>query len=240
MLPKIDVPTYEMKLPSNGQEVTFRPFLVKEEKLLLMAAQSKDTQEIIKTTKQVLNNCVVSDIDINTLPFFDIDYLFVALRAKSVGEKIEVNYLCLAPQDDGSKCQGNFKVNLDILNIGVEKDEDQVMDIQFHNDLMFKMKYPTYEVMKTISDKDDTLEMKTKVIMACVDKIFANGQYYTNKDFTPDELRGFIEGLTQEQFKKLEDFTNNFPSFYVKGEGQCPQCGKYHNVRYKDFINFFR
>lgn len=241
MLPKIDVPTYDLKLPSNGKEITFRPFVVKEEKLLLMAAAGKDSQEIIKTTKQVLNNCILTkDVNIDKLPFFDIDYMFIAMRAKSVGESIKVKFICLNPQEDGTKCQGKFDIDLNILNVGISKDDNQSMEIKFNDNLIFTMKYPTYDIMKSVGENDDALEVKIKVIMACVDKVFMNNQYYTNKDFTPDELKSFIEGLTQEQFSKLEEFTNNFPRFYVKGEGTCPECGKNHYVRYQDFTNFFR
>lgn len=240
MLPKIDVPTYELTLPSNGKKVLFRPFLVKEEKMLLMAAQTKDPEEIIKSTKQVLNNCILSeDVDITKLPFFDVDYMFITLRAKSIGETVKVNFICLNPQEDGSKCQGKFAIDLDILNVGLDKNEEQTLNIQFNDDLIFTMKYPTYDTMKTLDKKSNALDIKIKTIMACTEKIFTKGQYYTSKDFTPEELQNFIEGLTQEQFQKLDDFISNFPSFYINGEGTCPECGKYHYVRYKDFINFF-
>ena len=108
MLPKIDVPTYTLKLPSSEQELTVRPFLVKEEKLLLMAVKSDDPQEIIRTTKQVINNCIISpEINVDTLPFFDIDYLFIALRAKSIGETIELNFICQNKVED-TKCGGKL------------------------------------------------------------------------------------------------------------------------------------
>jgi len=239
MIPKIDVPTYELKLPSNGKEVVFRPFLVKEEKMLLMAAQTKDPQEIIKITKQVLNNCIVSgDVNVNALPFFDIDYLFIALRAKSIGETIKVNFKCNEPLDGGDICSGRFAINLDILNVEIARPKIG-LDIEFNSDLIFTMKYPSYDTMKMLDNKSDALTIKIKVIMACIDKVFSKGQYYTNKDFTPEELNNFIEGLTQEQFKKLEEFIDNFPYFYITGQETCPSCGKVHNVRYKDFINFF-
>lgn len=240
MLPKIDVPTYDVTLPSNSQTITVRPFLVKEEKLLLMAVKSDDAQEIIRATKQIINNCIISpEINIDSLPFFDIDYLFIALRAKSIGETIDVNFICQNDLD-GNKCGGKFTVPIDISQIGVENNDKSRLDIKFHDDLIFKMRYPSYSVMKLIDDKADQLETKIKIIMACVDKIFTRGQYFTNKDFTPAELQDFIENLTQEQFEKLTDFVATFPSFYAKGSGKCLKCGKEHNVRYKDFINFFR
>lgn len=239
MLPIIDVPTYELKLPSNGKEVTIRPFLVKEEKMLLMAVKTDDVQEIIKITKQVLNNCIITkDIDLDALPFFDIDYLFIALRAKSVGEKIPVSYICNAVTDEG-QCNGKFKVDLDIANIEVIKEETS-MDITFTDNLIFKMKYPSYSVTKSLMDKESGMETTIKIIAACIERVFSKGQYYTNKDLTPDDMIKLVESLTGEQFNRLEQFTNNFPYFQVVGQGQCTKCGKEHSVRYKDFVNFFR
>lgn len=240
MLPKIDLPTYELKLPSNGKEVRFRPFLVKEEKLLLMAAKSDDANEIIKTTKQVIGNCLLdSDINLDTLPFFDVDCLFIAMRAKSVGESIEVNYVCQSIGEDGLPCQSKFPVKIDVSNVQVEKNDSIKPEIRFNDNLIFYMKYPSYSIIKILNDNDDSFEKKTKIIMASIDKIFSKDQYYSTKDFSTEELQNFIENLTQEQFDKLSEFTSNFPSFYVKAEGKCLKCGKDHDVRYKDFVRFF-
>ena len=127
MLPKIDLPTYDLKLPSNGKEVTFRPFLVKEEKLLLMAAKSNDANEIIKTTKQVINNCIIepSDLNVDTLPFFDVDCLFIAMRAKSVGESIKVNFVCQNSVEN-AKCGGKFEIAIDISNVFIKLKNTEV------------------------------------------------------------------------------------------------------------------
>jgi hypothetical protein len=192
MLPKIDLPTYKLHLPSNNQEITVRPFLVKEEKLLLMAVKSNDAQEIIRTTKQVINNCIIEpEINIDVLPFFDIDYLFIALRAKSVGETIELNFICQNQTEIG-KCENKFPVQLDIANIEVENNNKEKLTIKFYDDLIFTMKYPSYSIMKTLDEKADKLENSIKIISSCIDKIFTKGQYYTSKDFTPDDLQNFI------------------------------------------------
>lgn len=241
MLPKIDLPTYELKLPSNGKEVRFRPFLVKEEKLLLMAARSNDANEIIKTTKQVINNCLLdSDVNVETLPFFDVDCLFIALRAKSVGESIKSGYICQNVLEDGTPCKGRFEVDIDISNVEVDKNENIKSEIKFNDNLIFYMKYPPYSIIRLLNANDDSFEKKIKIITASVDRIFNNGQYYTTKDFSTEDLQNFIENLTQEQFNKLAEFTANFPSFYVKGDGKCPKCGREHSVRYKDFVRFFQ
>lgn len=240
MLPKIDLPTYELKLPSNGKEIRFRPFLVKEEKLLLMAAKSGDANEIIKTTKQVINNCLLDEVNIDSLPFFDVDCLFIALRAKSIGENIEVNYICQNTLEDNTPCRGRFPVKIDISNVEIEKNENIKSEIKFNDNLIFYMKYPGYSIIKVLNDNDDTFEKKIKIIIASIDKIFNKDQYYSTKDFSTEELQNFIENLTQEQFDKLAEFTSNFPSFYVKAKGVCEKCGKEHDVRYKDFVRFFQ
>ena len=138
-LPKIDVPIYDITLPSNGKTIKIRPFLVKEEKLLLMAIESKDNDNIIKTTKQVINNCIVSgDLDLEKIPFFDVDYLFIALRAKSIGEKIETSYVCNNVVD-GNKCGGVFETDIDISNCVIKKKDDITMDIALSSKLSMKM-----------------------------------------------------------------------------------------------------
>lgn len=240
MLPKIDLPTYELKLPSNGKEIRFRPFLVKEEKLLLMAAKSGDANEIIKTTKQVINNCLLDEVNIDTLPFFDVDCLFIALRAKSIGESIEVNYICQNTLEDNTPCRGRFPVKIDISNVEIEKNENIKSEIKFNDNLIFHMKYPGYSIIKLLNDNTDSFDKKIKIITMSIDKIFSKGQYYSTKDFSTEELQSFIENLTQEQFDKLAEFTSNFPSFFVKSEGKCTKCGKEHSVRYKDFVRFFQ
>ena len=239
-LPKIDVPTYDVTLPSSGKEIRIRPFLVKEEKLLLMAVESKDSENIIKTTKQVINNCIVSgDIDLDKIPFFDVDYLFIALRAKSIGEKIEVNYRC-NNNVGGQPCNGVFNVDVDISKCAIDKKENISDIIKLTSTLSIKMKYPSYSIMKTITSGDSVMEKKIRIIMSCVERIVNGEKVYTSKDFSKEELKAFIEGLTQEQYKKLEEFIENFPEFYIQANGVCNKCGFDHQVRYTDFTRFFQ
>lgn len=239
-LPKIDVPTYDVSLPSSGKTIKIRPFLVKEEKLLLMAVESKDNENIIKTTKQVINNCIVSgDIDVEKLPFFDIDYLFIALRAKSIGEKLEMSYTCNNDTPQG-RCGGVFQADIDISNCVIEKNENITLDVQLTNTLSVKMKYPTYSIMKAIMGNETILEKKIRVICSCVDRIVNGDKVYTNKDFSKEELKAFIEGLTQDQYKKLEQFVDNLPTFFISATTKCPKCQFEHNIRYTDFTRFFQ
>ena len=140
-LPKIDLPTYDVKLPSSGQIVKIRPFLVKEEKLLLMAVESDDTNEIINVTKQVINNCIINnDVNVEALPFFDVDYLFIALRAKSVGESIEVKFTCNNMVND-AMCNNVFPANIDIANCEIVKDDTIKNIVDLGKNIKLKMKY---------------------------------------------------------------------------------------------------
>jgi hypothetical protein len=239
----MDVPTYELKLPSTGQEITVRPFLVKEEKLLLMAAESDDTEEIVRTTKQVINNCILTDnINVNTLPFFDVDYLFIALRAKSIGETIDLQFTCNAVLEDGSTCDTVFDAEADISNVGIDYDEDVTKEknITLDSTTSVKMRYPTYSVMKDVDGEHALIDNKIDVLIHCIDHIMRDGNVYSNKDYTKEEMREFIESLTESNFRKLEKFIDNLPSFYVSIEKECPKCNYTHNLKYKDFQSFFR
>ena len=239
-LPKIDVPIYDVTLPSDGKTIKIRPFLVKEEKLLLMAVESKDNENIIKTTKQVINNCIVSgDVDVEKLPFFDIDYLFIALRAKSIGEKIEMSYTCNNTTPEG-RCGGVFQADIDVSKCKISKNENIGLDVKVSDKISIRMKYPTYSIMKAIMGNETILEKKIRVIMNCVDRILSGDKVYTTKDFSKEELRAFIEDLTQDQYKTLEEFVDNLPSFYIESEAKCRKCGHEHKIKYTDFTSFFQ
>jgi hypothetical protein len=240
MLPKVDVPIYELALPSSGKLIKVRPFIVKEEKLLLQALESKDELQIVETTKQIVNNCLLSeDVDVEKLPFFDVDYLFIALRAKSVGESIEVSFRCNNRPDGQNKCNHVFQANIDISNIEVDnKDLDK--KIALTDAITVKMKYPSYDVMKRLSDKEDTLSKKIKVVAASIDMIVEGDKVYTPKDHSKEEFEAFVEGFTEEQFKKVSNFVDNFPHFKIVANDICPKCGFNHRIEYTDFTSFFR
>ena len=238
-LPVVDVPIYEVKLPSNGKEIRIRPFLVKEEKLLLIAAESNDVDEIIKTTKQVINNCLIDkDVDVDKLPFFDVDYLFIALRAKSISETIEMRFTCNAIDNEGNACKHVFDAEIDISKAEIiEYDVPKTFTLDKGTSV--KMKYPSYSIMKTLNENDNALENKIKVIVACIDQIVQRDKVYSSKDYTPKDLQAFVEGLTEENYKKLEIFVDNFPYFAVNVEKKCPKCGYLHDIRYTNFTSFF-
>lgn len=237
-LPKIDLPTYEVKLPSNGKVVRIRPFLVKEEKLLLMAIEAQDEIEIINTTKQIINNCLLnSDIDVETLPFFDVDYLFIALRAKSIGEAIDIKFTCNNLVND-TVCGKNFPAKIDISNCEIVKD-DTISPMIDLGKIKVKMKYPSYTTMKMILDNDTVINKQINIIAGSIEQVIDGETVHTTKDLTKEEIVDFVENLTKEQYSKLEYFINNFPSFEIKSKATCEKCGFEHNLSYSDFTSFF-
>lgn len=237
ILPKIDLPTYDVKLPSSGMEITIRPFLVKEEKLLLMAAESNDDAEIIRAVQQIVSNCILTEgIDVTKLPFFDVDYLFIALRAKSVGESIDIKYIC-NNLVDGTACKTSFPAKIDIANVAVEKTE--IKNPISMGKILVKMRYPSYAAMKTIMDSDAILNKNIQIAVSSIEQIIDGDKVTTLKDVTREELVEFVENLTKDQFTKLEEWITNFPTFFVQAKATCPKCNFSHELEYRDFASFF-
>lgn len=236
-LPKIDLPVYELTIPSTRQEVKVRPFTVKEEKLLLIAMESKDINEIIATTKQIINNCIIDGkIDVDKLPFFDIDYVFVFLRAKSIGEKVPLKLTCNNVVK-GKECGNVFSTDLDISDVDIV--ETSVSnDIKLDKINGVRMKYPTYSVIKHLESSSE-IDKKTSIIVNSIDYIYDNKGMYSSKDYSRDDLKKFVEDLTEANYKKLEEFVDNFPVTAIKLSAKCNKCGFVHNVRYSDFFDFF-
>ena len=236
-LPKISVPTYELIIPSSKAKIKVRPFSVKEEKLLLMALESDNMVDIANTVKQIINNCIISgEVDVDKLPFFDIDYMFIFLRAKSVGDSVEVKMTCNNVVD-GEKCGKKFEANMDISNCEIVNAEDVSDDIKLDKDKGVKMKYPSYTDMRKL--EANPIDAKTEIIIKSIDYIYDKKGVYPARDHSKEELTEFIEGLTEANYKKLEKFVNNFPTFAVILEKKCPKCGFDHRVRYTDFYDFF-
>lgn len=237
-LPKIDVPTYELKIPSTGQTMTVRPFNVKEEKLLLMAVESKNADDVISTVKQVINNCTIEgDVDINKLPFFDVDYIFIFLRAKSIGESVDIRLTCNNETENGI-CGNRIPSKLDISKVEIISDNTISNDIKLDKTKGVKLRYPNYASMKRI-EFGNPVDAKTNVIINAIDYIYDKNGVYSHKDHSKEELKEFIEGLTEENYKKLEEFVDNFPTFAVVLEEDCNKCGFHHRVRYTEFNDFF-
>ncbi len=236
-LPKISVPTYELTIPSSKEKIKVRPFSVKEEKMLLMALESENMVDIANTVKQVINNCIISgEVDVDKLPFFDIDYMFIFLRAKSVGESVEVKMTCNNIVE-GNKCGEIFDADMDINKCEILYQEDVKDDIKLDKDKGVKMKYPSYAAMRKL--ESNPIDAKTDIIIQSIEYIYDKKGVYPARDHSREELTEFIEGLTEANYKKLEKFVSSFPTFAVLLEKKCPKCGFHHKVRYTDFYDFF-
>lgn len=232
------LPQFELKLPSSGKTITARPFTVKEEKVLLIAAESKDENQIIQATKQVVSNCIIKpEIDMEKLPYFDMDYLFIALRSKSVGETIPVTFICPVLNEQGEPCNSNMPAEINIENVQIDK-SDISREIKIKGGIVFYLKYPSYTTMKKLGERSN-MEKKISLIASCVDRIADKNTVYTSKDFTPREMIAFIEGLSKEQFNPLEEFIDNLPGFYIDVKTKCPKCNTDHQIKYTDFQSFF-
>jgi len=208
-LPKIATPTYELELPSTGQKVKYRPFLVKEEKLLIIALESEDTKQVTNAIKTVIKNCVeTKNIKVESLPTFDIEYLFLNIRGKSVGEEIEVSIIC--PDDEETTV--DVKINVD--DIKVQKSKDHTNRIKLDDTLMMEMKYPSLEqFIKTNFDlsSNNSIDQSFEVIASRVDKIFNEDEVWATADVTKKELMEFLDQMNTSQFKEIEKFFETMP-----------------------------
>jgi len=212
MLPKITTPTYELVLPSTGKTIKYRPFLVKEEKILILALESQSTKEITNAIKQVLKDCIVTKgIKVEELPTFDIEYIFLNVRGKSVGESLDLIITC---GDDG---ETQVPVTVFIDQIKVEEDPEHKKDIQLDTDLVLRMKYPSLDqFIKTNFDfssnqSSSNIERSFDIISSCIDVIFNAEESWSAADSTKKELTDWIETLTPNQFKEIEKFFDTMP-----------------------------
>ena len=208
-LPKIATPTYELVLPSTDETIQFRPFLVKEEKLLVLALESEDNKQITTAIKSVLKNCVITKgIKVEQLPTFDIEFLFLNIRGKSVGEELEVNIVC--PDDETT--QVTVDINLD--DIQVQKNEEHNKQIKLDENLMMEMKYPSLDqFIKNNFDfnEKNQMDQSFQLIASCIDKIYSEEEVWATADCTKKEVNDFLEQMNSGQFKLIETFFETMP-----------------------------
>jgi len=208
-LPKIAAPTYELELPSTKDTIKYRPFLVKEEKLLVLALESEDTKEITTAIKSVIKNCIQTrGIKVETLPTFDIEYLFLNIRGKSVGEEVEVNII--AP-DDG---ETQISVTIALNDIKVVEHEDHNKQIKLDDNLMMEMKYPSLDqFIKNNFDFDqrNNIDQSFELISTCIDKIYSEDEVWSTSDVSKKEVIEFLEQMNSLQFKQIEKFFETMP-----------------------------
>lgn len=241
-LPKLDVPIYTLNLISSDKPIRFRPFLVKEQKLFLMASESEDAKEIIKTIRQVLKNCVLDEIDIDNLPTFDLEYLFMNLRARSVEEIVELKYKCNnnVKDEEGNekKCGGEVGFKMNLLEVEPTKNPNHTNKIQITENLGICFKYPTFEMMQKYDDMTES-EIMLSVVTDCIDYIYDKEQIYYAKDSTKEELQEFIDNLQQKDIEKFERFFDTMPEIKKDVHFKCGKCGYEEDITLKGMQNFF-
>ena len=207
-LPKINTPTYELEIPSTGKKVRYRPFLVREEKILIMALESEDMKQITNAIVEILSECILTKgVKVSELATFDIEYLFLNIRGKSVGEEIEVNVTC---PDDG-ETQVQMSIDIDTIKVQKEKEHNDI--IKLDDTLSMKMKYPSIDefVKSNFSEDAMTVDDTFELISTCIDQVFNEEESWSSADCTKKELQEFVEQLNTKQFKELEQFFSSMP-----------------------------
>ncbi len=236
-LPKIATPTYELELPSSGKTVQYRPFLVKEEKLLVLALESEDTKQITTAIKAVIKACIKTrGVKVEALPTFDIEYLFLNIRGKSVGEDLDVNIIC--PDDKVTE----VKVNISLDDIKCVKDENHTNKIKLDDNLMMELKYPSLdEFIKTNFDmkEQNQMEQSFDLIAQCIDKVYTEEEVWATEDCSKKELNEFLESMNSAQFKEIETFFTTMPKLTHKFMVTNPKTKVESEVVLEGLASFF-
>ncbi|AIX26728.1 baseplate hub [Synechococcus phage ACG-2014i] len=233
-LPKVALPTYELEIPSNGKKIKYRPFVVKEEKLLLLALESQDDKQIEEATRALLKNCIQSRVKLEDLAIFDLEYIFLQIRAVSVGEVVEMLLTC---EDDG---ETQVKYNLNLTDVQVIKSEDHSSKIMLSDEMGLIMKYPSFEEFVKVSIiAKDTSEQVIEIMGKCVDQIFDGEEVYDSSTTSKKEFVEFIEGLTNKQFEKVQEFFSEMPVLKHEIKLKNPNTGVENSFVIQGLSNFF-
>ncbi len=236
-LPKINTPTYELVLPSTGKKLKYRPFLVREEKILIMALESENIKQITEAVMEILESCILSkNFKLNDLATFDLEYLFLNVRSKSVGETVEINVTC--PDDNKT----TVSMSIDLDSIKVVKDKKHKTTVKLDDNLSLKLKYPSvvqfiennFEASEK-SEVSNTLDM----IISCIDTIYTEEESWNASESTKKELEDFVDQLNTKQFKSIEDFFATMPKLTHSVKVKNPTTGVESNVRLEGLAAFF-
>lgn len=236
-LPMNNMPTFNMTIPSNGKTVRFRPFVVKDEKALLIAQQSEEPKVMVDTLKGILQSVVLDKIDVDSLAIFDLEYMFLQVRGKSVGETVDLFFPCdtdHGEQNDKAKT----KVTINLAELQVAKQEGHTNKIELFGDVGVIMKYPTLEISEYLNDLDNVEEI-FNIVANSIDMIYDADEVYHAKETSREEIMQFLNNLTTEQFMKIQRFFETMPRLYKEIDYKCPLCGKEHHKVLEGLANFF-
>ena len=237
-LPKISTPTYELELPSSGKKIKYRPFLVKEEKILILALEGENIKQITTSVKSTLKDCILTrGVKIDNLPIFDIEYLFLNVRSKSVGEQVELNVTC--PDDNKT----NVPIKIDIDSIKIKKDKNHKNIIKLDDSLSLKLKYPSMQqfIINNFESGGDGSEVQTTLdmIISCIDMIFNDEESWPASESTKKELEDFIDQLNTKQFKLIEDFFATMPKLTHSVKVKNPKTNVESTIILEGLASFF-
>jgi len=235
-LPKINTPTYELVLPSNGKKIKYRPFLVREEKILIMALETEDQKQITDAVIQILSACIISrGVKLNELATFDIEYLFLNVRSKSVGETISLNITC--PDDEKT----NVEVDIDLDSIKVKKDKSHTNTIKLDDNLSLKLKYPSMKqfIESNFEAGEESVNNTMDVVTSCIDMIYNEEESWSASDVTKKELEDFIDQLNTKQFQLIEVFFDTMPKLKHEIKIKNPKTKKESKVTLTGLNDFF-
>lgn len=208
-LPKINYPLFEVEIPSTQQAIKMRPFLVKEEKLLLMAQTSGNSRDTVLAIKQVVNNCIVDNVDVDKLTTFDLEYLFVKLRARSINNVIDVTYT--DPEDEQQ-----YKLQIDLDNVEIQRDERHNNKIEITDEMGIILRYPRTDMLKAIDSATSEVDLYFEVIKYCIDKVYDAENVYETSEQTPEELQEFVASLDVNTFKQIQLFLETMPKLHYE------------------------
>lgn len=235
-LPMSTITPYSMTIPSTGKKIKFRPFLIREEKMLLLAQQSEDLEVMVDTLKSMIESCVQDDVDVDSLATFDLEYMFTQIRSKSVEENVELLFRCDTCEDEKAVA----KVGIDLTTLNVYKDPNHTNKIPLFDDVGIVMKYPTIEVIKTIQDsEEDDVDAIFDSVVECIDYIYSDDEVFSAKDQTREELMEFLNNLTPGQFDKIRNFFETMPKLKTEVDYNCPVCGTHHHKVLEGLSSFF-
>jgi hypothetical protein len=243
-LPVLNAPTHELTLTSTGETITFRPFLVKEEKLLLMALESNDDNEMMRAMKQLITNCVIGDIDIEKIPLFDIQYIFLQIRCQSVGEEIVLKFK--HPEDKnekGEECKHVQEVTINLNDIKPEAREGHTKKIELSNEIGVVMRYPNVDMLNIFAQTENTtdgaLDKIFEVITKNIEMIYQGEEVFYTDDHTQEELNEFLNSLSSKQFNMIREFFQTMPYLRHEFKFICEKCSCSENVNLSGVEDFF-
>lgn len=230
-IPKLEVPTYELTLPSTGKKIRYRPFLVKEHKALLMM-MGGSSDEITRVIEDIVDVCTFNKLNIKTLPSFDLEYIFANLRARAIGEKLDLLVTC-------SSCENKIQYALNLNDVQVQRDETHKTKFLITDRIGIEMRYPRFNKVFTVFSSLSP-EDAYDVVLSCIKATWTtDGDYYEVTEDDKDDLKEFINSMMIEQFAKIEQFFDTMPNLYHKINVTCPKCSSINNTKVEGLINFF-